>query len=563
MLTITRIEKPEEMEKYKPDWERLLAVSDINNIFLTFEWVISWWQVFGEDHTLYVLIVNENSETIGIAPLMITGGSRKKIVRFIGNPNSDYNDFIGARKDEIIEAVLGCFYDHRSDWDLIEWSQIPESSTSLKILDRLLPDYPLPAIKKPVETVMAFEYTGRDEDRNDFALKRGSTFKRYQNFFKKLNGLSLERLRERDEIKKILPAFFQCHVTRWKSLPLPSKFHDQRMRRFHEILTDRLAPLERISFMILKHGRLPLAYLFAYDYSRTVHLYNVANESFHQRRSPGIIILHFLTEQFIRDGYDTVDFSRGAGSHKLRFINKTAENFRVAIFKSRTAYLRMLFKEKFKRALIDKKSGELISVVSAFKQQIGGGNFMKGINRTFSRIIRAIVSSHRFSIFTLNEECQMELRPPIDIEVKKLAGDDMESIANFYGILKDSDQHRNLEKRFEQGADCFAAISDEQIVSVLWGLHHEYTDKPFGPKLHPGQNEVVLADAHTADLYRDRGLQTFLAAHTADEYRRAGRNIIMAVASDDLQEFTEREGSRFKLIRRRRVIRIFGIPVVF
>ncbi len=53
-------------------WNQLLKESDNDNIFLTWEWVYTWWEVFGGESELFIITVkNDKGDLIGIAPLHI------------------------------------------------------------------------------------------------------------------------------------------------------------------------------------------------------------------------------------------------------------------------------------------------------------------------------------------------------------------------------------------------------------------------------------------------------------------------------------------------------------
>ena len=70
-LQIEEISTPEAFQALEPYWNVLLDRCDRQEIYLTFEWISSWWLCFGsEDKSLLVLVVRDGTEIVAIAPCM-------------------------------------------------------------------------------------------------------------------------------------------------------------------------------------------------------------------------------------------------------------------------------------------------------------------------------------------------------------------------------------------------------------------------------------------------------------------------------------------------------------
>jgi CelD/BcsL family acetyltransferase involved in cellulose biosynthesis len=111
----------------EPEWRRLVERSASNGIFLTWEWISTWWEVFGARYRPHVLVARDDDGTAcGIAPLMLGPGPHKsrflRHVMFIGQEGdvtSEYLDFIVAegREAEIAPALVRRLFDDR--WDAL------------------------------------------------------------------------------------------------------------------------------------------------------------------------------------------------------------------------------------------------------------------------------------------------------------------------------------------------------------------------------------------------------------------------------------------------------------
>ena len=527
MLTVIRIETSRAFEALETEWNRLLSESEIDNIFLTYEWLHTWWQIFGSDHQLYILIIRQSDAIIGIAPLMLTVTAhleiKNRIIRFIGTPNSDYSDFIGKDKKVIWKQVQSYLEKHGNDWTKVELNQIPESSSTISVVRDTAGNFKMHSRIVPGDICMSFAYEGADSERPKFELERSKNFRNSTHFFARLNGLTFERYSDPEGIKKHLVGLFHGHIMRWSKTPTPSKFCDPRHREFYERLADRLAPLGKVALAVLRHGSLPLAYLFAYKHNEVVNLYTILHEPFYERKSPGIIIFHFLTESYIREGYDLIDFARGAGSHKVKFINHTSYNHRIQLFRRRFDYQLTSFAAKLKSLRFVKKMAanqSLQDLKLRFLEYYRANGLKIVISRLLEKAFRLILDYRTMEVYAAENRqlVEPELIPGLTIE--KLVPSDIECIAAFYGFAEGSPKHNAINERFADGGECVIGIYKENIAFMSWNLFK----KDWLPDLERGyfinENEVLISDVFTSPIYRRMGLGMMILSRVANELLR-------------------------------------------
>jgi CelD/BcsL family acetyltransferase involved in cellulose biosynthesis len=131
------------------EWRALLAQSVSDAVFLSWEWVATWWEVFGARFTPHVLVARDGDGTAcGIAPLMLgPGPGRARALRhlmFIGQQGetaSEYLDFIVAAGREaevgaaLARALLG---PDGSGWDVLSLESVRSDAVCLAALEPVL-----------------------------------------------------------------------------------------------------------------------------------------------------------------------------------------------------------------------------------------------------------------------------------------------------------------------------------------------------------------------------------------------------------------------------------------
>ena len=143
-LLIKRIQTWEEIESIRPAWDELLSDSEAQAIFLTWEWLSSWWAVYGRSLDLYFLgSFDHDGRLVGIAPLYrIRWPLRLRhqvwMLRLLGDGSGDSEglDCIVRRGYEVaaVHAWLNWLDQRWSEWDILELNTLPAESPVAQIL---------------------------------------------------------------------------------------------------------------------------------------------------------------------------------------------------------------------------------------------------------------------------------------------------------------------------------------------------------------------------------------------------------------------------------------------
>jgi CelD/BcsL family acetyltransferase involved in cellulose biosynthesis len=569
MLTVERIDSLDGMQALEPVWNKLLARSDVNTIFQTYEWIHTWWETLGSGSELYVLSVMDNGSVIGIAPLMLTVSSRfgrkNRIIQFIGTPNADYGDFIGRDKNVISNEFVRYFVIHRNDWIVIDLSQLPAHSATVPAVESAAASYGLPFRTEGIDVCMTYEYNGDDAGRKEFIIERKRNLRNSMHFFERLGGLQYERLVNAADIEKHLYGFFHSHVVRWIDEITSSKFLSAGHREFYHAVARRLAPLNRVSLSILKHGNYPVAHLFAYTSGDGAHLYTITNAPFHRRKSPGIVLFHLAVEDFVREGFNRVDFARGAGSHKMRFINKTSQNRRLALYQTRRGrwLALMILNLKaigFVREILQNRKFHEVKVrLSGSYSRRALGSLAADI---FRGALRFLFDSPAFAVLSIDRGSPMNVVEPAPrVTIEKLGLGDMEMIADFRGFASGSENHRLTEERFASGCECFAAKIDDAVVSMGWAFHGSRGISKSESDYRPGENETLLGDLYTSPVYPHPEVFSHLVAFMVRGQLRRKSRVTAVCGKDEASLVGVLRKLGFKRTATIRSVKILGIKL--
>lgn len=71
LSTVERIANVSEFLALRDEWSELLRASDSDSLFLTWEWLYTWWRHLAEDRQLSILLVRRSGQLIGLAPFCL------------------------------------------------------------------------------------------------------------------------------------------------------------------------------------------------------------------------------------------------------------------------------------------------------------------------------------------------------------------------------------------------------------------------------------------------------------------------------------------------------------
>ncbi len=263
-----------EWKLLQPHWDGMLAKSRADAVFLTWDWIDVWLEVYGRGGQWFILVAeNAAGSLIGAAPMMIVRGKKMpgKWIRrltLIGqqaDTASEYLDWISLREfeAEVTSAFVHyLFNDIRSDWDLIEFTFVREDATLLPALRAEFSQ------KNPSGLQVQFQtsspYLHLPSTWEEFAASRSGSFRNKLNKFHRDHQVELRFGGVDMSISDGMELIRLLHHKRWNGAS--SSFTSELYIRFHDQIAARFHPLGRLIliFLVLDGQIVAGRYDFAY-----------------------------------------------------------------------------------------------------------------------------------------------------------------------------------------------------------------------------------------------------------------------------------------------------------
>lgn len=332
-MRVVEIGNYEDFVNLEKTWNEILTRGD-NSVFSTWEWLSNWWNHFGDNKKLLILLIEENGETIGIAPLMKSTYKRlgpwQTKIEFLGTPNSDYNDFILSRKKEqCLKSIIEFLRGLSEKWNCIELREIPGDAPSLlslrKLTKTLNPFQPCPFVKLPNTYEALLDKLSARPRKN---IRRG--FRRLEQDFQ----VDFLDCSTGQSVVEGMNIFFDLHQKRWNTARLPGFFASQETRNFHLDIARSFSQKGWLRLFLLKLSGKTVSAYYGFKYRGKFYSKMSGFDPKYSHYSVGSLLTAYVMRNCIENGLTEFDFMRGADEYKYHWNALTRWNYKVVLIKN-------------------------------------------------------------------------------------------------------------------------------------------------------------------------------------------------------------------------------------
>ena len=356
MLSIKKVNTQNEFSKLKEDWTSLLKKSRSDTVFLTWEWMYTWWECFMDNKQLFLLTVyDETEKLIGIAPLCmdkkkLVGITALKYMRFLGTMpiSSDHLDFIinKGREVEVLKAIVDYLF-QEIKWDLCLLSNIPISSLTGKLLREIMENRPFQSEISQVCPYMPLPTRIEDYYSSLSGNARNTIKRKRRNLQKEYDGFEVITCEESDGIDSAMERLFELHEKRWMVVKHKGNFTKSNVRKFHKNIARIFLKSDMLRLYFLRIQVKDAAALYTFKYNNKLFYYQGGWDPEWTRERVGNILTNLVIEDAINNGYSEYDFLRGTEDYKVRLTDKKREELDIFIPNSFKAKIYLLFRNLY------------------------------------------------------------------------------------------------------------------------------------------------------------------------------------------------------------------------
>ena len=324
MLSTHVIKDEREFYQLEDDWTALLARCRNPSVFLTFEWLSSWWEHFKEGRELFVVVTREDGKVAGIAPLAVAHGRLGNRLHFLGQPGSDYSDFIIPEDSSIeLDYLLKLALSNGGGgggWDIAMLEGIPGDSPSFhRLVDRWEGMKPrgsysplVPSPYLPIEKTW-------DAYEKDVRKKLIADTRRQLRRLEELGTLGFRECSDSGEVARLVDEMVQLKRARYRATGARDIFSNGHVGTFYRDVALKLLQRGWLDLSYLELNGTPLAIHFGFVYADRFLYYMPSFRQEYASFSPGRLLAHHLLQRAFEAGLKEFDFLTGDDPYKYEW----------------------------------------------------------------------------------------------------------------------------------------------------------------------------------------------------------------------------------------------------
>ena len=342
-MTDTRIRiisESNEFESLSEVWDSLLRKSgDSNTIYLTHEWLSTWWKHFGEGRKLNVVLIEKEGQPIGIVPLMRTeyrnGLFKIHVLETVGSLNCNHIGVISSGNwEEAISAFISYLEEELAKGEsVLRVVWVPDDCEFLDLLrscislptSNLIMQEKIKTLAPYITLPSAWDEYFCSLSQNRRHMLRGklrSLEKAHSVEFRDCTG---------DNLESMLSRFIDLHERRWQSVHVRGVFSDPKMEGFYRDIATQFVKKGWLRFSCLVVDGEIASAEYAFIYNHKFYCATSARNIDYSEYNVGHLHQMFLIKYAIENGLREFDFLRGDEPYKFHWTETSRRYMNLVI----------------------------------------------------------------------------------------------------------------------------------------------------------------------------------------------------------------------------------------
>ncbi|MDH4222631.1 MAG: GNAT family N-acetyltransferase [candidate division Zixibacteria bacterium] len=337
---LRKITTSQEFKELKDKWNYLLEQSSQPNVFLTWEWLYTWWEFYSPGYKLFILLISDQEgNLLGIAPLcsaLITP-LKLKTLKFLGTEEvcSDHLDFILSKgmEKELLSIFFRYLRENPKEWDLLDLTDLSEKSNAIYFIQIWSSEN---TYLFSVNTWTICPYASLPDNWEAFLKQLSANsrkdIRRQLRLLDESKKINFSIVKNRDMVIPSMEKLFCLHTKRWSTIGEEGVFQRDRFTGFHRKIAQLFFDKGWLLIFELSADKRFIAIYYNFLYSNRIYSYQSGIDSAWDNFSPGTVALSLTIKSAILNGIKEFDFLRGDAPYKYKWTDKNRMNLQLRVW---------------------------------------------------------------------------------------------------------------------------------------------------------------------------------------------------------------------------------------
>lgn len=325
------------------DWNDLLFESAFPNIFLTWEWITTWWKWFGKSHSLHLVVAFDGAKAVGILPLYIGKvsiftGFQINAIRLIGDGGPVFPDYLGpivreVDAEKVIIRLSQSLFESPAKWDIIKLSDVLPETKPVKSFVDILSQRFITEIYDGERCPYQLLPSDYDAFVAGLNPRRRESVRRVLRKAKKKYDIGFKCYTSDNSVDEAFSLLGNIYQKSLRGQSINNGFNRSDYLGFHREVAKAFSKQGWLRLYVLWFNDIPVAFIYGYFYNNIFWYYQTGYDLAYSNDGPGSIVLQRVIESVIGEGAKEFDFLRGDEDYKFHFASHERRTKTVTIFR--------------------------------------------------------------------------------------------------------------------------------------------------------------------------------------------------------------------------------------
>jgi len=336
MAITAKLLTPADFDGLEDAWDKLLADSAADTVFLRWGWMKDWWDVYRAGRELRLDAVTDGEALIGLAPLFLEKGWPRAL-RFCSSEDlwPDYLDVLARRGREAdVARALSERLAGPADWSVLTADNLRAGGLFQTLAEthgrretRITSRCPRVRLAGDYDAFM----------KEHFDRKKRYNLQRQVDIATTQQGLTYDKVEDPAALQRAFNDLFRLHALRAADKRIASSFHNPRAADFHRRFGRRALERGWLFFRLLRKDGAAVAALYGFNYNKTIFYYQSGMDPAWGKFSVGTVLLTLAVREAFSLGIDTFDFLKGDESYKKSWMTDETTQHAVRLYRNDAA----------------------------------------------------------------------------------------------------------------------------------------------------------------------------------------------------------------------------------
>lgn len=338
-MNVETIESADEFFSLRDSWNELLQSSPSSGVFLTHEWLSSWWRHLAEDRRLSIIVARENGRLAGVLPLAERRAQYSRmmprVLEFLGSGQigSDYLDaIIAAGREGDVTAAFAQYCHARGL--MLQLSQLRAGNCAASLLSESLAARGWTTASTKLNICPYIDLTGTTWEK--YLAELGPNIRknltRYLRILPKHFSMQVDCVQSPSDATAALETVMALHRKRWEAAGTSEAFQTPAVVKFHQEFARLAAERGWLRILVLRLNGRAVASLYGLRYGPTFYFYQSGFDPEFRKQSVGVATMGLAIKTAIEEGALEYDFLHGNEEYKFHWASATRDLGRVELY---------------------------------------------------------------------------------------------------------------------------------------------------------------------------------------------------------------------------------------